>query len=105
MKEKGDVGDRIVNSGIPICLIATLRRLLNFLVELFGDEASGRENLSRRWNQKRNRNVFTGEGKGETTPKLQWRSPVALTAPKKREKRQFSILRLSLPRIKENGGT
>lgn len=35
------MGDRIVNSGIPICLIATLRRLLNFLVELFGDEASG----------------------------------------------------------------
>jgi len=35
-----NVGNRIVNSGIPICLIAILRRLLNFLVELFGDEAS-----------------------------------------------------------------
>lgn len=35
-----DAGYRIVNSGIPICLIAALRRLLNFLVELFRDEAS-----------------------------------------------------------------
>jgi len=57
------VGDRIVKSGIPICLIATLQRLLNFLVELFGDEASeeagGTSDLSR--NQKRNWNVFTGK--------------------------------------------
>lgn len=86
-----DVKDKIVNSGIPICLIATLRRLLNFLVELFRDEASEAEkdlpDTAAGGDQKRNRE--TSLLKAETDYSFATKSSVTLTAHNRRSVSSF----------------